>query len=349
MVVEKTLFLHVGAPKCASSTLQEAFLSNRDFLLDHNINYPLPAKSLEKLQGNASDFAFAALNLGFEDAKTLSILDRLLQGDDHVLLSSEFLYAFAMGLAVTELATRARAKGFKIHVILVLRRQDLWLESDYKQHIKGGTLWHGSVQDLLDTRLAKRTLNYDFILDRWSEWSDEMSVFVLNKSTPSDEILKNTFSSLGLSLDDLPKKTWMTKANVSPENHLMEAANLIKRELAGQGHDHVYVEQVLKQFFADYKGTDAVAPIPSLLSQEQRSFILERFSEGNKRVAQNYFDRDTLFDPVVEQNLTDPKAYFEDSEKLAQSFLIRKKRSARIEKAFLQPFKKFASFVLRRN
>jgi len=349
LVADKTLFLHVGAPKCASSTLQEAFLSNRDSLRALNINYPLPTKSLEKLQGNASDFALAALNLGFENAKTLSILNRLLEGEEHVLLSSEFLYAFAMGQAVTELEKRARAKGFKIHVILVLRRQDLWLESDYKQHIKGGTLWHGSVQDLLDTRLAKRTLNYDFILDRWAEWSDDLSVFVLNKSTPSDEIVKNTFSSLGVPLEDLPQKTWLTKANVSPSNHLMEAANLIKRELAGQGHDHVYVEQVLKQFFAEKKGTDAVAPIPSLLSAEQRNFILNRFADGNKRVAQKYFDRDALFEPVVEENLTDPKVYFEASEKLAQSFLRKKQRSAQLEKGFSRPFKKIASFLLRRN
>lgn len=330
----KTLFLHVGAPKCASSTLQRAFFVSRKLLRSHDISYPLPGKKLGEFQGNATHFALAAIKLGFNSDKAQSYMDHIFQSDKHVLLSSEYLYGFAMGNVLTQLANKAWEKNFKIHVILILRRQDLWLESDYKQHIKGGALWHGSVQDLIETRTKNRTLEYDFVLDRWAKWSDKISVFVLNKSTPSEEIIQNTFSSLGLPLDKVPQSIWRTKINISPENHLFEAANQIKRGLVEEGYGSVYIEQNLRKFFQKNKGTKAIAPIPSLLNTKQRNMILTRFAEGNKLVAQKYFNRDALFDPVIEENLSNPESHFRASAELAQNFLLKRKRFGKLRNFF---------------
>ncbi|MCB0520256.1 MAG: methyltransferase domain-containing protein [Lewinellaceae bacterium] len=166
--MKKKLFLHVGPPKTGTTTVQHFLAQNRDKLASAGILYPLNEPSHWKL----------ALRVGLTmwpwtvDETTTPSWSEIAQlsaenADKHLLLSSEsFSYAVlsAKKEGSIKLVEQLRSLDRELHVIIYLRRQDLWVESyfiEYLKHFgKGG----------LDTFLEERqdSLDYYKVLSFWS-------------------------------------------------------------------------------------------------------------------------------------------------------------------------------------
>ncbi|SMX46421.1 hypothetical protein [Actibacterium lipolyticum] len=119
--MNKRLFLHVGAPKCGSTFLQQALLKNQSWLSDRGINYPHSG------QGHPGN-GLIALGLRSPD------LSDLFKHHHTVVLSHEDLFA-AAGKAQL-LPAQAAEAGVEVRVYAYLRPFSEFIFGDYSQFIK---------------------------------------------------------------------------------------------------------------------------------------------------------------------------------------------------------------------
>lgn len=162
----KRVILHIGMPKCATTSLQAFLAHNRKRLAARGFLYdPMPGAAALG-PGNAGPLALAMLN--GEMTRVKSLLEPCLRQDLDVILSSEDFYGLASSRILIDTIDHIRRAGFEISVICFLRRQDLWIESDYKQHVQGVVDWRGSLGDLLARRESSKVLNYNAMLHNWA-------------------------------------------------------------------------------------------------------------------------------------------------------------------------------------
>lgn len=119
--MSRTLILHIGAPKCGSTYLQQVLLSNRAELSASGTAYPHAGQSHP---GNG----LAALDM------TPQKLEALFEGHDRLFLSHEDLFAAAARTHL--LADMASGARIRVQVIAFLRPFSAFIFGDYSQFIK---------------------------------------------------------------------------------------------------------------------------------------------------------------------------------------------------------------------
>ncbi|MGV6839760.1 MAG: hypothetical protein ACWA40_06165 [Planktomarina sp.] len=117
----KSLFLHIGAPKCGSTYIQRTALKNQKTLRENGINYPHNGLGHP---GNAAQI----------DQMTTRWVEQNLQNFDALLLSHEDLFADA-GKA-NKLRNVSEKLNINIHIICVIRPLSTWLSSDFSQSVR---------------------------------------------------------------------------------------------------------------------------------------------------------------------------------------------------------------------
>lgn len=138
---DRTLVLHIGLHKTATSYIQNVLSTRRYDLLEEGVLYPLAgsgslARGVDRLQAATRDGAQSGHALFAESGDTAPLLQALLEelpeSTSTVLLSAE---DFTARLAEPEKILGRFAAFGTVKVVLVLRRQDLWIESYYKQRV----------------------------------------------------------------------------------------------------------------------------------------------------------------------------------------------------------------------
>jgi len=132
---ETDLVLHIGLHKTATTYTQGLLAASRDRLLEQGVLYPttgLVDKDGVGTRAGAGSGQAHFSRRGRQKALKDQLLAELPAGASTVLISSEEFTRGAPTPAPARLA--ARFSGFRsLRVILVLRRQDDWIESYYKQ------------------------------------------------------------------------------------------------------------------------------------------------------------------------------------------------------------------------
>ncbi len=136
-VRDRTLVLHIGLHKTATTFVQNLLSAYRYPLLQSGLLYPSTglsgADSAQTRDGAQSGHALLSRRGAAVYDKLLPALYRELPDDvGTVLLSSENFTLFQRGVHPDEYLAAFRDFG-RLEVVLVLRRQDTWIESYYKQ------------------------------------------------------------------------------------------------------------------------------------------------------------------------------------------------------------------------
>ncbi len=143
-----TVYLHAGTPKTATTSLQAFFKKNRALLKEHNFCYPIFKTEFPHIPHTRNGhFLYRA----FTDEKHqlldepspvyLQKLERLVEIGktyDNILLSEEMLWQATDWCPDfwERIARDFAERGLEIKVIVYLRRQDLFVESYWKQSVK---------------------------------------------------------------------------------------------------------------------------------------------------------------------------------------------------------------------
>lgn len=179
----KRLVVHIGSHKTGTTYLQRLCEFNRTKLLDKSILFPVTGfgdPKFKKTLGSTSGHA-ALAGLHKNKDSNESIIKELgkeirLSGAETVVLSSE---SFFGNKAVQSARIIADALNIdELHIIVFLRRQDLYLESLYKERLR----WNnGNVTSDISEFLLGRGSGLMSYYDRISGWLEfpeaKLSVF----------------------------------------------------------------------------------------------------------------------------------------------------------------------------
>lgn len=292
----RTLYLHIGNHRTATSSIQSFMAANAKPLRTKGILYPYNTSRHLKLMNQL----FNGQKTPQEVAKDLEFRAESKNFDIHsILLSDEDISCRS------DLSVLAQFREyFNVKIIYCLRRQDLWLESWYFQNVKWQwkpALCHLTVDEFYAKRAEFAWADYkshiQHLEDLFGRENVLLSVFERDQM-PGGPV--ETFArTIGLELDDT--FTTPPKRNASLTPVVSEMMRCLPLDEAPTDYRVVFdracgkVDEIIRATQPDSAGS-------LILSHEQRQEVLGEHAAGNAWVAKRYFDRPDLFlDPVPDE------------------------------------------------
>lgn len=276
------LVLHIGMHKTATTYLQNVLSARRYDLIDHGLLYPstgirmgADARTRDGAQSGHAYFT----GRGSIDALMADLLVEVPPNATTVLMSSE---DFSRTNPTPEEQFAKFSAFGTVKVVLVLRRQDVWIESFYKQIVDQYAAFETrSFADYVAEE-GPRLLDYH---TRFSPWRDlvgpeNFHVLSYDDLTDGAEIGRRMLQIAGAELDDFPG------VDVPRYDSVRGIDTLGLRILNGF---HLPVREIRDQVA---RSVYAVAPQGEveLITPELRKAIQERYAAVNERIEAEWFD-----------------------------------------------------------
>lgn len=283
-----TVFAHIGSEKCGSSLIEFCFLNNPSILeyMEQQgiIGLPHFHVALRKV----------VVGTQWDDALHGRLRSQMLSPHrftgKNVFISEELLLGLMHDPGMPNPLdlridfTRRLLRGFeKVHLILIVRRQDKFIESHYNQQVMRGETRE------FDEVLAELPLDnycWDTIADAWTEGFGEGSLTVIPfepsvLATASGP--ENTVSAIaqimGMNFHFDTKDLPIVNPSLRPE--LLAA----QREI-NQKFDRVTADRISDILAKRVRKVPGAAQ--GLFSDQGRQHILDRYAESNKRLFEKY-------------------------------------------------------------
>jgi len=287
----KTLALHVGMPKCGSTTIQNMSQKYSEVLEKHGVLYPdfpffsdsIKNKSLIST-GNANHLVYAlnkelgqnigGISWGTEEVNAL-IEQRFIESKATIMmLSHESLVAVLRPLGF--FCQHWRAKDFRVVIVFYLRDQISWLASDYQQHVRQMRSSRG-IADHVAERLPY--VNYAPICKRFEEMvgRENLIVKVMSDESMRSNMLFDCYANLGV---DIPEFSTLNvvHSNVGLNHVAVQVLASINSQKINEA-DYQRIFKVLSNVSFGGKGT-------YLIPQSIRQYIFSTCLEWNKSLSQ---------------------------------------------------------------
>ncbi len=174
-----TVYLHIGAPKTATSTLQRTLAKNYGRLLKNGVLYPRDLRNgdahhllvtdlIEKYQSRPMpDIWYGAHPRGQAWDSLLREIKRHENSINSVIVSSELFFGQTTYIDSMLEDVTDYLQGHEIRVIVYLRRQDQLYSSFYNQDVKGVRHWSHSAYQFYQTHQIFQQ-DYHQLLNTWS-------------------------------------------------------------------------------------------------------------------------------------------------------------------------------------
>lgn len=300
------LIIHIGATKTGSTALQHLLEDNRPSLLRAGIWYPEVGLfwQADRPHKQAGHVRFAAEAIGKDQGLRQHLLTGLALMPGHVntiILSSE---AFFLNPNSIEMVKHFH--DFEVEMVVYLRRQDEWANSQYSEFVAGGAMNSTALrfpywltQD--DTRAW---LNYGMLVRRWEEKLPKNRIHVrryLRSKGSSWDIIADFAEATGLpQIAALPPLS-RDKANDArlSTTHVELIRQYNKRSFPNKKAYLSFVEEVTVELTKWRNENGLPMHSPWFLTDELADKIMETFAPGNNRLAREYFGVETgdLFPP----------------------------------------------------
>ena len=309
----KTLYVHIGTPKTGTSAIQELCTVNRNVLESKGYCYPdfknYYAGYSKRRNGmflQKSIYRNGVRQIGEEKQRFQENMNYILHQFkiyDNVILSDEGIWTASYKLGESlwkDLKAAADRYQFAVKLIVYLRRQDLYMDSRWKQRGKGNSLkksasyipWEKYISDYP----AELQLDYDKALGEMSAVLGKENIIVRRYERnrfPDGMIQADFLSIIGLELTDeylIPKDT----VNQSLSGNTCEIKRILNTLPELTEDESIFLRRVLLNYS---KISEQTYP-SSMFSIEEAKGFLEQFQEGNRRVAEEYLGEpgEELFD-----------------------------------------------------
>lgn len=317
--------LHIGTHKTGTTSLQRFLHSNRGQLKAQGVLYP--DYGLLHHAHHEWPWSIAGVDGGRRLTDTSEqLLKRYLaeadaQRCDQLLVSSE---EFEFVRAPAKLAGLAeQLKDFQVKILVYLRRQDYYLESEYGQHLR---MYEKRETKEIDEFLFWHALadrfNYRRLLTPWAEafGYDNIKVRVYEKERfAAGSIFTDFLSSLELTMSSQWRLPEENESNYGLSPLGMKAVKTFNRFPATrQAHQRLLkaIQRCEREGRSDANDMQRSA---GLLTPDQRRGLLRYYGASNSYVAKTFLEGvDTLFDDAIPDQdpaLTNPEQL--------QSFIAR--------------------------
>lgn len=312
----KTLYIHIGTPKTATTSLQHFCDENESILEEQSYCYPIFPHKFKgvSITRNGSFLGYVSSNKKgkrnqLEEEKLFRqgmdmVLDNF-KKFDNVILSEEATWsaAFRRGKPYIweRLHQEAQEHGYEIKIIVYLRRQDSLADSWWKQKVKVGrriystSTWEEFVSDPSQLEFDY----YDAIKKIEAVFGkDNIIIRRFGKQYfKNGSIYEDFMEALGVKYS-----SQFVITEGKRNNSLFGNSHEIKRVLNKLGmnkHDRLFFKRIVREIsdnHTDLKGE-------TMFSSEEALEFMEQYREGNRKLMQEYFGKDEdLFDMDFSKN-----------------------------------------------
>jgi len=298
MKQQPTIFLHIGQPKTGTSAIQTFLKTNRTLLKKQGFTYPRHCHHLSRLWDDDQTAAREARS-AWEAVKDL------VDGPDHLILSNEGLGEILFSRPKSLRDILSYLGNRPVRVVLYLRRQDLHLESYYRQLVRGGSFVTPFGPTAIDAMVHPGYYDYaEQIRSLEGQFGREniiLRIYDRNGFFGGD-LATDFCQAVGLE--------WLDEFTLAPGNEnpsidarltgLLLAANAAIPSQGGRLREFKELIDSVEEFtFKDRESR--------LLSSDDRAAMLARFHRGNTWIARRYFNREELFDTANLEALGEPR------------------------------------------
>lgn len=294
----KTIYLHIGFHKTATTTIQRGLYINKNLLARMGWYYPESGLIWNLAHHNISfelydDPRFIPAKGGFADLQ--KEISSCVQ--ENVIISSED-FCFRQEPEIKKLYNRLGELGENIVVIVYIRRQDQWLYSEWSEFTKYPTNTK-PFESFIET--VGRGDFYQH-LKPWAALfgKKNIRVRVLEKSQMEGHVFHDFLHTCDI--EELPELSFPEQSNISPNYKTLE---LIRQFGERYGRAYVPFEtdfsfQVGKliQDYAAKNGWDKARS--TVIDRDLHEKIMKRFEESNRMLAKEYLGKDQLFEEPFE-------------------------------------------------
>lgn len=312
----KTLHIHIGTPKTATTAIQKFCADNNPVLNRKGYCYPDFSFDYGRV-GKARNGHFLIGFLYDEDgnrcvdkemqriSEVMQKIEELFLTYDHVILSDEDIWRF-MDEDRTDLWKILKAEadrvGYQVHMIVYFRRQDQFLTSNWNQNVKGriGTLCEELFDDFLEKVDKDVRLNYYEKLERVAAviGKENITVRRFDKSKFVNGSIHSDFLSvIGLAMTDeyqITKGIW--NLSLYGNTHEIKRAVNSLPALGDPG-----AQKFIKNRLMEFSNVSSKQYPCEMFSKEEAEAFLKNYEEGNRKVAEEYLHEPggELFDLTV--------------------------------------------------
>ena len=308
----KKLYVHIGTGKTGTTAIQSTLLGSKNYLANYNVQYAV--SGLNGVNHHALCFNSYAYRTGIKAKDALYIQYNNLRQEievskcDNIIISSEDFPG------LDECQVEEFVKYFsdvaEVHVIVYLRRQDLFLESWYAQIIKAGAV--NTRIDSLQAQLEeKNILDYYSLVERWAKKLVSIKNIHVRPFERDlfykDDIVLEFLKIMGVDSIDSGS---LNRSRVDENLSITRVQIEIIKFLCGLGVNQKEVPLMLIPYDG-FKGCDKV-----YLSSSARKDLLLKYSISNKKLANKYLGNktDVLFSdnriPETKDSPLQPKISF---------------------------------------
>lgn len=303
----KTLHVHIGTPKTATTAIQRFCKKNETVLESKGYCYPV----FPFLYGEVSDLRNGHFLIG--DVKDgngkvceeetgrrvcacMQMIRELFRSYDHVILSDEAIWRnmdVKRKNLWTDLRQEAEKEGFRIHVIVYLRRQDKFLMSLYRQTVKRGKEMH--LEEATFEEYMQRMqrvdfhlrFDYDEKLERIARTIGKEHITVRRFEREHFEggsIYSDFLYAVGLPFTEEYAEP-RSSVNLSLNGNMHEFKRVLNGlEQAGDRESNTFIIDRLREC-SEISGK---AYPCELFSKEEAENFLKQYEAGNRKIAEEY-------------------------------------------------------------
>ncbi len=295
---KKTIYLHIGVPKTASSTIQKGLFIFRNKLMGNGYYYPksgligtnhkniffelcsMPDHKIKYQPGNGS------LKDLVEEIKKSNFKNYIISVEHFSLLKLPEINNLKYALNL-----------FEVNVIVYLRRQDKVIQSGWTQNAKR-MVFKKSLGEIISEELgnSNSVYHYEYLLNQWAAAFGKPNIVVriFEPERLKGNIFHDFLYTCGIrNLDDYPPPE---AANISPDFKTLGLIHEISNRLDFGKIDSLTRAELGKHIenYCKYIGWDHEKKF-NAVDKETFELIMSHFQDGNNLVAREYLGMEHLF------------------------------------------------------
>jgi hypothetical protein len=305
------LFLHVGLPKTASTAIQSFADVNRERLSESTCVYYPPGDTLTGKQHALISCAFIGPVDGDGRFRGVKVPDKhsairqivseaRKHSCDSVLLSSELFNRATIPATIRKKKNLGGVKEFvmlkeyfdEINVVLVVRRQDEWVESYYNQSVKSPHMKCVMTLDSEINRLENNDrLDFNRQAEAWAKHFGRESLLIIpfEKGQIRETVLHTFFDAVGVNIREneyVFEKITSNKSISANSAYVFQKLNACNFSIS-----HEQRVQLVRKLINFDSQVGYETQYARLMSYEQAKMLVERYRESNDELAKKYLGR----------------------------------------------------------
>ena len=295
----QTLIVHAGRHKTGTTTLQKFLRANGDLLENEGYFYP-PSR----LKGDGHHEIGALLTrssireLGRKSKRTLEARRKEFMNevggiDETIIISSEAFQNCDPTVVMNFF------KGFDTKVVIYLREQTKYLISSYAQKVRA-TRYTDSIEKFYETTFTE---NYSEYVNSWhQEFGKNLTfrIYDRNELIGQDIVVDFMCGILQIDKEKVMRHYEARNSNPTLTRALLEYKIALNRQ-PPLSDDHARMVFNKLSILAEHDKSGKLQVSQAIVDK-----LETLFSDSNKRIAQQYFDREELFAPYKVDTANNP-------------------------------------------